>query len=568
MELEDRERFHTQYSLFLEQLSARGRHTPLECEYNRMFFQFTRKGISALFEGPPCCRPVCVNCFHFSPSEDKHLCLYGRKRYRRKAKRSTAIQVVWCRRCGSKQTVMDFVPSVIESVQISDQRVVLKQVEPSIKKSFKKKKKRLVAYKLESPICLDSCAKKSRKSALQGLFSNFLSLKIRNSFQLMANSKTLIRQHMKTLLRSISPTQLAIKSERLAEQKGRLPIKLTAKAINMLDSLTKAPLKPYQRLEILKAILIPKLKFELVVGNAHRNTLRKLDRLVRDKIRTWLRLPKDTTLAFMHSKTDGHGLGIPCLETTIPLEQRTKCERLVNSGTLKVANIVQCKAVVLDITVANVPILVYGKPVNSKSEEDKAWRKALVKTHDCADLMDVQLFSSCEYQKCRSIAVYLSLPNEPDTLPVVRDSLSTGRKVFVPQVLSEDLRFVNNLQGNNSGMTMQRLHSLEQLSQWPLNKWNIRSPPLPTKWDQVVDQAVEDGGVDLVIVPGLAFTRNGKRLGRGGGYYDRYLNWCRARSSTSELNWPMLVALAFEEQLMEELPTQPHDVQVDRVFFA
>ncbi|KAF7242678.1 hypothetical protein EG68_10275 [Paragonimus skrjabini miyazakii] len=179
-----------------------------------------------------------------------------------------------------------------------------------------------------------------------------------------------------------------------------------------------------------------------------------------------------------------------------------------------------------------------------------------------------QLLSSCEYQKCRSIAVYLSLPNEPDTLPVVRDSLSTGRKVFVPQVLSDDLRFVNNLQGNNSGMTMQRLHSLEQLSQWPLNKWNIRSPPLPTKWDQIVDQAVEDGGVDLVIVPGLAFTRNGKRLGRGGGYYDRYLNWCRARSSTSELNWPMLVALAFEEQLMEELPTQPHDVQVNRVLFA
>ncbi|KAF5405418.1 hypothetical protein PHET_01016 [Paragonimus heterotremus] len=99
----------------------------------------------------------------------------------------------------------------------------------------------------------------------------------------------------------------------------------------------------------------------------------------------------DTLLRNAKSKIDGHGLGIPCLEITIPLEQRAKCERLVNSGTLEVANIVQCKAVVSDITVANVPIFVYGKPIGSKLEEEKAWREALVKTHDGADLMDVQV---------------------------------------------------------------------------------------------------------------------------------------------------------------------------------
>ncbi|KAF7251390.1 Retrovirus Pol polyprotein from type-1 retrotransposable element R2 [Paragonimus skrjabini miyazakii] len=142
---------------------------------------------------------------------------------------------------------------------------------------------------------------------------------------------------------------------------------------------------------VMHKVLSKRLKFELVVGNAHRNTLRKLDRLIREKIRAWLRSPKDTTLAFMHSKIDGHGLGIPCLETTIPLEQRAKCERLVNSGTLEVANIVQCKAVMSDITVANVSILVYGKPVGSKLEEGKAPKEALVKTNDGADLMNVQV---------------------------------------------------------------------------------------------------------------------------------------------------------------------------------
>ncbi|KAF7233384.1 hypothetical protein EG68_04446 [Paragonimus skrjabini miyazakii] len=72
-------------------------------------------------------------------------------------------------------------------------------------------------------------------------------------------------------------------------------------------------------------------------------------------------------------------------------KQRAKCERLVNSDTLEVANIVQCKAVMSDITVANVPIFVYGKPVGSKLEEEKAWKEALVKTHDGADLMNVQV---------------------------------------------------------------------------------------------------------------------------------------------------------------------------------
>ncbi|KAF7234271.1 hypothetical protein EG68_12181, partial [Paragonimus skrjabini miyazakii] len=108
-------------------------------------------------------------------------------------------------------------------------------------------------------------------------------------------------------------------------------------------------------------VLIAKLKFELVVGNAHRNTLRKIDRLIREKVRAWLRLPKDTTLAYMHTKVDGHGLGIPSLETTIPLEQRSKFERLLNSDTPEVVNMIECKAELSDIAVANVPILVQVK---------------------------------------------------------------------------------------------------------------------------------------------------------------------------------------------------------------
>ncbi len=63
--------------------------------------------------------------------------------------------------------------------------------------------------------------------------------------------------------------------------------------------------------------------------------------------------------------------------------------------------------------------------------------------------------------------------------------------------------------------------------------------------------------LDLIILPGLAFTRCGKRLGYGGGYYDRYL----LRAPQAEL-----IALAFAEQLCDDLPTDSHDRRVAHVF--
>ena len=63
---------------------------------------------------------------------------------------------------------------------------------------------------------------------------------------------------------------------------------------------------------------------------------------------------------------------------------------------------------------------------------------------------------------------------------------------------------------------------------------------------------------DLLIVPGLAFTRNGKRLGRGKGHYDRYLSQHPART----------VSLAFSWTLLDDLPTESHDVLIDKVIYC
>jgi 5-formyltetrahydrofolate cyclo-ligase len=71
------------------------------------------------------------------------------------------------------------------------------------------------------------------------------------------------------------------------------------------------------------------------------------------------------------------------------------------------------------------------------------------------------------------------------------------------------------------------------------------------------------GGLDLVLVPGLAFTVKGHRLGRGKGYYDAFLNRCRAIQATP----PFTVGLAFSQQVVADVPTDDTDVCMDLVLY-
>ncbi len=68
---------------------------------------------------------------------------------------------------------------------------------------------------------------------------------------------------------------------------------------------------------------------------------------------------------------------------------------------------------------------------------------------------------------------------------------------------------------------------------------------------------VEPGEIDLICVPGLAFTEAGMRLGRGGGFYDRFLRRLRPGA--------LKIGVCFKAQLVPEIPHEPHDIAVDRV---
>ncbi|KYN27688.1 5-formyltetrahydrofolate cyclo-ligase, partial [Trachymyrmex cornetzi] len=148
-----------------------------------------------------------------------------------------------------------------------------------------------------------------------------------------------------------------------------------------------------------------------------------------------------------------------------------------------------------------------------------------------------------QYQNSKRISLYLSTKDEIDTLPILKHILDMGKEAFVPQY-------------HGKIMEMVKLRSMEDYETLPLTKWNIKQPSITENQEN----ALETGGLDLVILPGVAFTVNGKRLGHGMGYYDKYLKRCFQKNIK-----PYLVAVGFKKQIQEDIPVNENDVPVDIV---
>ena len=107
-------------------------------------------------------------------------------------------------------------------------------------------------------------------------------------------------------------------------------------------------------------------------------------------------------------------------------------------------------------------------------------------------------------------------------------------------------------------MEMVLLKNMADYGSLPRTKWNIKQPP-----DNEVREEALDHDLDLMLVPGMAFTQDGKRLGRGKGYYDTYLTKAEKRGIQ-----PLTIALAFNEQILPDIPVSNHDYLIKKVLFA
>ena len=102
-----------------------------------------------------------------------------------------------------------------------------------------------------------------------------------------------------------------------------------AKLAQMLDELTRSPLKPQQRLYLLRNHVFPRMIHSLVLGPISVGMLKHLDKQTRGAVKRWLKLPmKDTPVGLIHAGFTDGGLGIPSFRTSIPRMRKQRVERL------------------------------------------------------------------------------------------------------------------------------------------------------------------------------------------------------------------------------------------------
>ena len=138
------------------------------------------------------------------------------------------------------------------------------------------------------------------------------------------------------------------------------------------------------------------------------------------------------------------------------------------------------------------------------------------------------------YQRAKVIFVYVSLDWEIDTRALIQDALLGGKTVAVPKCMS------------GGRMEVYRLKDFHRLKARTLG---ILEP-------EEGMERIAEGSLELALIPCLSCTRDGIRLGQGGGYYDRFL---------AGTPWIDKVALCRESLLSANLPCEAHDIRMDAV---
>lgn len=151
-----------------------------------------------------------------------------------------------------------------------------------------------------------------------------------------------------------------------------------------------------------------------------------------------------------------------------------------------------------------------------------------------AELKDLFLASDA-YKNAKTIYGYMPYNQEVRTVAIMEQALLDGKRVAVPKVYGDIMRFIY----------------VTDFAAMEKSEFGIPEP--------IADEPVADDSHALVLMPGLAFDKEGHRVGYGGGFYDKFLE--------AEPEHPT-VALCYDFQMLPHLQTQEHDIPVDVVIWA
>ncbi|MGG2064400.1 5-formyltetrahydrofolate cyclo-ligase [Bacillus sp. S14(2024)] len=145
------------------------------------------------------------------------------------------------------------------------------------------------------------------------------------------------------------------------------------------------------------------------------------------------------------------------------------------------------------------------------------------------------LYKQREWIEARTIGITLSMEREVNTYAIIEKAWEEGKAIVVPKCNRE-----------TKTMTFHQITNFEQLETVYMN---LREP------DPSITEEVSAEEINLLLVPGVAFTRKGERVGYGGGYYDRYLVNYKEKT----------LSLVFDFQIVSHIPVEPFDKTVQKI---
>lgn len=151
-------------------------------------------------------------------------------------------------------------------------------------------------------------------------------------------------------------------------------------------------------------------------------------------------------------------------------------------------------------------------------------------------LVAERLSGLTHWGEAQTVLLYVAFRNEVETRALIDQAVHEGKRVLLPVSIKKTREL--------------ELYPVAGSHDLVEGAYGIMEPKRE-------NQSISPEQVDLVVVPGVVFDRQGNRLGYGAGYYDRFLQRCRPSAAR--------IALAFDLQLVDQLPSEPHDQRMDYV---
>lgn len=152
-----------------------------------------------------------------------------------------------------------------------------------------------------------------------------------------------------------------------------------------------------------------------------------------------------------------------------------------------------------------------------------------------SNAIEHRLLELPEWKRASTVMLYASTRSEVQTKDLIEKTLEQGKRVCLPVRMNEE--------------HVMKAYYINSLGELVLGDLGYLEPSKEKGW------LAEPHEIDLVVAPGIAFDERGHRLGRGMHYYDTFLSKVKCKK----------IALAFELQLVDKVPTEPHDVPVDKI---